>query len=114
MTDPAVEAALNAMHAHPARDWTLEDLASVARVSRATLARRFTRLVGQPPSAYLSSWRMDLAAQRLRETDDRANEIARAVGYTSEFAFSRAFARAFGQPPRRYREAFRAAASVMP
>jgi AraC-like DNA-binding protein len=54
---------------------------------------------------------MDLAAQRLRETDDRAGEIGRAVGYTSEFAFSRAFARAFGQPPRRYREAFRAAAA---
>jgi AraC-like DNA-binding protein len=110
MTDPAVEAALNALHADPARDWTLEDLASTAGVSRATLSRRFTQLVGAPPNAYLTSWRMDLAAGRLRETDERAQDIGRAVGYTSEFAFSRAFSRAFGQPPRRYREAFRAAA----
>ena len=108
MTDPAVEAALTAIHADPGRDWTLEDLAAAAHVSRATLSRRFTKLVGQPPSAYLTSWRMDLAAQRLRESDDRAHEIGHAVGYTSEFAFSRAFARAFGQPPRRYRETFRA------
>ncbi|HTW05564.1 MAG TPA: AraC family transcriptional regulator [Streptosporangiaceae bacterium] len=114
MTDSAVEAALTAMHADPARDWTLEDLAAAAHVSRATLSRRFTKLVGQPPSAYLTSWRMDLAAQRLRESEDRAHEIGHAVGYTSEFAFSRAFARAFGQPPRRYRETFRAPAGGSP
>jgi AraC-like DNA-binding protein len=112
MTDPAVEAALTAMHGDPARNWTLEDLASAAHVSRATLSRRFTKLVGEPPSAYLTSWRLDLAAQRLRESEDRAQDIGRAVGYTSEFAFSRAFGRAFGKPPRRYREAFRAAAAL--
>jgi AraC-like DNA-binding protein len=107
LTDPVVESALNAIHAEPARNWSLDDLAVQGRVSRATLSRRFRALVGQAPGAYLTSWRLDLAAQRLRETDDRIAVIGRQVGYTSEFAFSRAFSRAFGAAPRNYRDANR-------
>ncbi|MCS4277356.1 AraC-like DNA-binding protein [Mycetocola sp. BIGb0189] len=107
LTDPVVATALNAIHADPAREWSLDTLAEQARVSRATLSRRFSTLVGQSPGAYLVSWRMDLAAQQLRETDERIAAIAHRVGYTSEFAFSRAFARAFDLAPRAYREANR-------
>jgi len=46
---------------------------------------------------------MDLAAQRLRDSNDTVAAIAHSVGYTSEYAFSRAFARARGLPPGRYR-----------
>lgn len=56
--------------------------------------------------AYLARWRMHLAAQRLKYSDDT---IARDVSHTSEFAFNRAFARHRGQPPGRYRRIGRAA-----
>jgi AraC-like DNA-binding protein len=46
---------------------------------------------------------MDLAAQRLRDSNDTVATIARSLGYTSEYAFSRAFARARGTSPGRYR-----------
>ena len=46
---------------------------------------------------------MDLAAQRLRNSDDTVAAIARSVGYGSEYAFSRAFTRSRGIPPGRYR-----------
>jgi Helix-turn-helix domain len=72
-------------------------------VSRATLARRFAHLVGETPPEYLTRWRMDLAAQRLRDTDDTVATIADAVGYRSEYSFSRAFARHRGLAPGRYR-----------
>ena len=72
-------------------------------VSRATLARRFTEAVGEPPLAYLARWRMHLAAHRLRHSTDTVESIAHAVGYSSEYAFNRAFARHRGQPPGRYR-----------
>jgi len=78
-------------------------------VSRATLARRFGQLVGEPPLAYLTRWRMDLAARRLRETRDPVKAIARDLGYTSEFAFSRAFTRSRGEAPGRYRKRLRPA-----
>jgi AraC-like DNA-binding protein len=75
----------------------------VLRRDLATLARRFPATVGDTPAAHLTRWRMDLAAQRLRDSDDTVAAIARTVGYTSEYAFSRAFTRARGIPPGRYR-----------
>jgi AraC-like DNA-binding protein len=46
---------------------------------------------------------MDLAAQRLRDSDDTVGAIARSLGYTSEYAFNRAFTRDRGIAPGRYR-----------
>lgn len=103
LRDPVTARALALMHEQPSRAWTLRDLADAAHVSRATLARRFAEHVGQPPLEYLTHWRMDLAARRLRETDLPAAAVAREVGYTSEYAFNRAFARHRGRPPGRYR-----------
>ena len=103
LADPPVAAALAAIHGDPARDWTIASLAETGAVSRATLARRFTDLVGQPPSRYLANWRMDLAARQLRSSDRSISSIAGEVGYNSEFAFSRAFTRLRGTPPSRYR-----------
>ena len=85
------------------RSWTVESLAAATGVSRATLARRFLATVGDTPAAHLTRWRMDLAAQRLRNSDDTVAAIARSVGYGSEYAFSRAFTRSRGIPPGRYR-----------
>jgi AraC-like DNA-binding protein len=101
--DPVIAAALTALHADPARPWTIESLAGHVAVSRATLARRFPALVGDTPAAYLTRWRMDLAARALRDSDDPIDVIARSVGYTSEYAFSRAFSRDRALPPGRYR-----------
>jgi AraC-like DNA-binding protein len=103
LTDPVAGPALAALHDDPGRDWTAESLAASIGVSRATLGRRFLARVGDTPAGYLTRWRMDLAAQRLRDTDDTVGVIARSLGYTSEYAFNRAFARARGLPPGRYR-----------
>jgi AraC-like DNA-binding protein len=103
LTDPVAGPALGALHAQPGQSWTVGSLAASTGVSSATLARRFTAKVGQTPAAYLTRWRMDLAAQRLRDTDDTVGAIARSLGYTSEYAFNRAFTRHRGTPPGRYR-----------
>jgi AraC-like DNA-binding protein len=103
LRDPLIAAALTALHTEPERDWTLDTLARRVDVSRATLVRRFPALVGRPPLTYLAHWRMELAAQRLRTTDDAIGPIARSVGYTSEYAFNRAFSRIRGTTPGRYR-----------
>jgi methylphosphotriester-DNA--protein-cysteine methyltransferase len=65
-------------------------------------------VVGETPSEYLTRWRMDLASQRLRDTDDTVAAIAASVGYRSEYSFSRAFARHRGLAPGRYRHQIRA------
>ncbi|MEV1004861.1 AraC family transcriptional regulator [Nonomuraea sp. NPDC050202] len=103
--DPVTAAALRAMHSQPAAPWSIDRLAAEAGVSRPTLARRFTTLVGRPPMAYLTWWRVILAATLLRDTKETLATIADRVGYGSPYALSHAFQREFGTTPGRYREA---------
>lgn len=108
LRDPVVAGAMDVIHQRPSEPWTVESLAREMSVSRATLARRFTQLVGETPAEYLTRWRMDLAARRLRDSDDTVGAIATAVGYRSEYSFSRAFTRHRGIAPGRYRRRARA------
>ncbi|PGH43826.1 AraC-type DNA-binding protein [Micromonospora sediminicola] len=103
LTDPVVAPALRAMHAHPERPWTVAAVARSATVSRSTLAARFKQVVGCGPLEYLTGWRIELAADRLRRSEDTVATIARAVGYGSESALSVAFKRVTGLSPRAYR-----------
>jgi AraC-like DNA-binding protein len=100
--DKQVGAALNALHADPARKWTIEALAGVAAMSRSTFALRFKERVGESPIDYLTRWRMLLAADRLLTSRDAIAVIAPALGYQSESAFSTAFKRVMGHAPRDY------------
>lgn len=107
--DAPVRDALVLIHREPAHPWTTANLAAAVNVSRATLARRFPAATGRTPGAYLTRWRMDLAAVRLRDTDGSVETIARSVGYASVHAFSRAFHRARGTAPGAFRRQARAA-----
>lgn len=102
--DAVVGGALRLLHAEPAAPWTVSTLADRVGVSRATLAKRFAELVGDPPSTYLSRWRMTLAADLLVEREAATiAEVARAVGYSDAFAFSAAFKRIRGVNPSEFR-----------
>jgi AraC-like DNA-binding protein len=103
LRDPGLSRALSAVQRHPAHHWTVEHLAREADMSRAVFARRFRELIGQPPVAYLTWWRMTVASAQLRETTSSVAAVAGRVGYDSEFAFSRAFRREFGLAPGLYR-----------
>ncbi len=103
VSDRIVGAALRAMHAEPARPWTLEELAHVAGTSRSVLAERFAQLVGQAPMQYLAQWRMLLASNLLARSNAPLARIAEEVGYQTDTAFSRAFRREYGLPPAAWR-----------
>ncbi len=102
--DPLVGKALRLLQHNPAHGWTVAGLAEAVGVSRAALARRFTDLVGEPPMAFLTEWRLALAADLLQESDATIEAIARQVGYGSAFALSTAFKRHFGVSPRDHRQ----------
>ena len=99
LNDDSVGKALRLLHTNPGREWTVDDLAREAAVSRSVLAQRFTELVGDTPMRYLANWRMQLAKQTMREGTRNIQEVATRVGYESEAAFNRAFKRATGSPP---------------
>jgi AraC-like DNA-binding protein len=103
--DPVVGPALRLLQSHPAHPWTVAGLAAEVGVSRATLASRFTDLVGEPPMSFLTGWRLDVAADLLREPHATVAAVARQVGYGSAFALSTAFKRVRGVSPRNHRDA---------
>ncbi|MQA32205.1 AraC family transcriptional regulator [Modestobacter roseus] len=103
--DPVVGPALTLLHDEPARPWTVDSLAGAVGVARATLARRFTTLVGEPPMAYLTGWRIALATDLLRDPDLTLAAIARRVGYATPFALSAAVKRSTGRSPAAHRVA---------
>jgi AraC-like DNA-binding protein len=102
-TDPVVGRALLLMQEQPAAAWTVENLGASTGLSRAAFARRFSALVGEPPMAYLTGWRMSLAADLLEQSEATVGSVARQVGYATPFAFSAAFKREHAVSPQQYR-----------
>lgn len=99
LSDPAVHAALDLMHARVSDPWTVAQLAAKVGLSRSGFAGRFTDLVGEPPLQYLARWRMSRAAELLRQSDENIAAIAERVGYESVPSFTKAFKRWRGISP---------------
>ena len=110
--DAVVGRSLALLHRRPAHSWTIAELAAAVGVSRSALVARFTQYLSAPPMAYLTGWRLRLAAESLTSSSKSVADVAGAVGYESEAAFNRAFKRAFGVPPAQYRRRSRASESA--
>jgi AraC-like DNA-binding protein len=105
LADPMVGPVLQAVHADPSHAWTVESLAQRSGLSRAPFTRRFREAVGEPPLAYVTRWRMSIAADLL-EKGERAAQVAGQVGYENEFAFAKAFKRIRGIAPGEHRRRY--------
>jgi AraC-like DNA-binding protein len=95
--------ALACIHDSPEKQWTLEQLAQEAGLSRAAFARQFSDTVGEAPHNYLTRWRMGVAARLLENTNLHLSDIAKQVGYESESSFSRAFKQNRGVAPAHFK-----------
>jgi len=98
LADPRLAKAISALHADPARAWTLDAMAGLAGMSRARFAAHFTRTVGVPPGDYLTGWRLGLARTLLRK-GLAVKQVAAEVGYASPGAFGRVFLQRLGTTP---------------
>jgi AraC-like DNA-binding protein len=103
LRDTHVARALALIHRDITKPWTVGELGREVGLSRSALGDRFTRLIGMPPIQYLANWRMQVAAEKLRNTSASLAQVADMVGYESEAAFSRAFKRAVGKSPATWR-----------
>lgn len=103
LDDKPVNRALSCIHQQPSEPWDLHKLAAAAGLSRSAFVNRFTSLVGMPPKAYLTMWRMQQARKLLRNPYKLLGQIASEVGYASDVALIRAFQRHFGKSPKEMR-----------
>ena len=99
LNDRYVGRALALVHGRPSEPWTVEKLGRQVGLSRSALADRFSDVMGEPIFAFLTRWRLQLAAEYLITTTRSIESIARTAGYESGGAFSRAFKHAFGKAP---------------
>ncbi len=104
LADPRVGRALLLLHQRYAEPWTLESLAREVGTSRTLLSVRFRELVGEPPMAYLTRWRVTRAANALHGPRQPLARVAEQAGYRSEAVFSKAFRRVTGQAPGAWRK----------
>ncbi len=102
LSDPHIGATVRAMHADPAHRWTLEELGRLSGMSRTIFAQKFKERVGMTPMEYLTRWRMLIAGDRLRNSNENVASIALSLGYESESAFSMAFKRTMNCSPKQY------------
>jgi AraC-like DNA-binding protein len=102
LADKQMSAAIACMHDDPGHPWTLQKLAERVGMSRSIFALKFKAAVGTTPMEYLTRWRMMLAGDRLKHSDDSISAIASSLGYESNSAFGKAFRRVLGCSPRQY------------
>jgi len=103
LKDNRISNSLKSMHESPEKDWTLNQLAVTAGMSRSLYCREFKRLVGETPLSYLTNWRILKSKEILLESKEKIIEVASRVGYQSEAAFSRLFKTKVGVTPAKYR-----------
>jgi len=87
------------------KDWKLENLLSIAHMSRSNLMRVFRKATGQTPIEYLIRLRIQRAMELLRNSTLSVTEIAFEVGFKDSNYFTRQFRRVLGQSPRSFRQA---------
>lgn len=109
LSHPRLRNAIVAMHEAPSKDWTLDELARVAGMSRSVFATHFREALGITPGQYLQGWRVGLAQQALQRGKP-LKVVASDVGYGSEAALSRAFKAHSGLSPREWKRQAGAAA----
>lgn len=103
ISDNRLKLAIEAIHEHPERDWSLSRLAQIASMSRGRFAKRFKDVLGLSPMQYLAEWRMQKARHMLKETDLSVSEVAFRSGYQSLPSFTRRFGKQFGITPAAFR-----------
>jgi AraC-like DNA-binding protein len=106
LDDPRLASVIETMLDHPESSYSVESLAGIAAMSRATFARRFEQCFGRTPMDYLRDVRLRRAAQLLQIAGSSVDNVAGKVGYASRSHFSRAFNEQFGCSPTEFREQY--------
>src|SRR5262249_25963378 len=87
---------------------TLEQMATIARLSVYHFARQFRRATGLPPHQYVIARRVERAKQLL-QGDLALAEVAACAGFSDQSQFSYHFKRLVGATPRQFRMSARIA-----
>ena len=103
LKEPRLARVVLAVLERPGDPFSVESLAALAGMSRASFADRFSQVFDRAPMDFVQRVRLRIAARLLTTTDLPVKIIARSVGYASRSAFSRAFEALYGAGPTDFR-----------
>ena len=87
-----------------AQETSIQKAAAMCGFSESHFMKLFKELTGMSFTAYLVSYRLELAATQLVETDLNIIEIAGNCGFHNHSYFTRAFVKKYGTTPTQYRK----------
>lgn len=89
---------------HYAEDLTLADLSKSADISKSECSRCFKLSLNTTPYKYLTEYRLSMAAQLLKNTNESIGTIAANVGFHQISHFGKCFREKTGCSPKAYRK----------
>lgn len=104
LQDKRLRVVLSSILAQPDGDWSVENMAKLACLSRSQLMRLFKQHIGMSPHHLVNHVRLQAAAVLLRKHSDSVLQIALSTGFQSETHFGKAFKKHFGITPSVYRK----------
>ncbi len=104
LRQPRLGRAVLAVIEDPAAAHSVESLAGLAGMSRASFAEHFSRALQQGPMEFVQKYRLRIGARLLATTDLPVKVIAQSTGYAGAASFSRAFRSSYGTDPTSYRD----------
>lgn len=105
--DSSAVPALHFLNLHYREKISIEQLARLCNMSRASFFTHFHKMTGYPPLAYQQEKRLEAAEKLLRTTNRDLGEIADHCGFSDSNYFSKLFTRKFGISPGRFRRQLR-------
>lgn len=106
MDDPRISKVVDTILDRPEEHHSVESLANIAAMSRATFVRHFEKCFDRTPMDYLRDVRLRRAAQLLQVSSIAVDGIVAKVGYASRSHFSRAFSDQYGTSPAEFRKQY--------
>lgn len=95
--------ALEYIHDHYHEKIKITQLTRICMTNHKALSKLFTEYLGEPPTKYLTNFRIQKAKILLLQTNHQINEIALAVGFSDPLYFSNVFHKLTGLSPREFR-----------
>ena len=106
LDDPRLSRVVETILDNPEQSYTLESMADIAAMSRATFVRHFEKSFQRTPMDYLRDVRLRRGAQLLQTSELPVDNVANKVGYASRSHFSRAFHDQYGVSPVEFRKQY--------
>lgn len=86
---------------------TIAQIAKVSNFSESYFSKLFRQLTGSSFTRYLKDYRLERAAQMLRNSDSRVSDVAFLVGFNNLSYFTRAFKTKYKTNPKAYKEKYK-------